>query len=315
MASGNATQDHQSPATPQRERSLTKADHNKSYPSISPLRPELSQAGRTVLIAGASSGIGYAIAASFARASASRIILVGRHIEALEAAKAKLRYELRLSPLVAIDTRACDMTELYHTKRLWADLAAKGVSVDVLVLNAASLGPIEPILKSGAEKVWQEFFANVRPILDFTERFYKQGASHRPKYLVNVSTSAIHRWEDHGPERPSYGLTKSAGTLAVQQIARDTPKDAMQIISFHPGAVLTDAARRTGMTESSWVWDQADLPGDFAVWAASPEAAFLHGRFVWSRWDVDELARGELRERIDKDPYFLRIGVVGAAGY
>ena len=25
------------------------------------------------------------------------------------------------------------------------------------------------------------------------------------------------------------------------------------------------------------------------VWVASPEAAFLKGKFVWSNWDVDEL--------------------------
>lgn len=31
------------------------------------------------------------------------------------------------------------------------------------------------------------------------------------------------------------------------------------------------------------------LPGDFNVWLASPEAAFLKGRFVWSNWDVEEL--------------------------
>ena len=31
------------------------------------------------------------------------------------------------------------------------------------------------------------------------------------------------------------------------------------------------------------------LSGDFAVWLASPEAAFLSGRYVWAAWDVDEM--------------------------
>lgn len=51
------------------------------------------------------------------------------------------------------------------------------------------------------------------------------------------------------PERPSYGLTKSASTLLLQQIAKDTPVDQMQIVSFHPGGVLTDMARRAGFNE------------------------------------------------------------------
>lgn len=54
-----------------------------------------------------------------------------------------------------------------------------------------------------------------------------------------------------------------------------------------------------------------NLPGSFAVWCASPEATFLHGRFLWSAWDVDELSQGQLRKKIDEDVRFLRVGVHG----
>lgn len=33
----------------------------------------------------------------------------------------------------------------------------------------------------------------------------------------------------------------------------------------------------------------ADLPGSFIVWAASSEAEFLRGKYLWVNWDVDEL--------------------------
>lgn len=39
----------------------------------------------------------------------------------------------------------------------------------------------------------------------------------------------------------------------------------------------------------SWPWDQVSLPSHFAVWLASPEAAFTRGRFVSALWDVEEL--------------------------
>jgi len=32
-----------------------------------------------------------------------------------------------------------------------------------------------------------------------------------------------------------------------------------------------------------------ELPASFIVWAASPEAEFLKGKFIWANWDVDEL--------------------------
>jgi hypothetical protein len=50
------------------------------------------------------------------------------------------------------------------------------------------------------------------------------------------------------------------------------------------------------------------------VWAASDEAQFLHGRFVWAAWDVDELKQGEVAERIQNEPHFLKVGVPGLVG-
>jgi hypothetical protein len=54
-----------------------------------------------------------------------------------------------------------------------------------------------------------------------------------------------------------------------------------------------------------------DLPGHFAVWAASEKAVFLHGRFVWANWDVEELKHGVVGKRLKEDEHFLKIGVEG----
>jgi hypothetical protein len=34
---------------------------------------------------------------------------------------------------------------------------------------------------------------------------------------------------------------------------------------------------------------KVELPASYVVWASSPEAAFLKGKFVWVHWDVEEL--------------------------
>lgn len=49
------------------------------------------------------------------------------------------------------------------------------------------------------------------------------------------------------------------------------------------GAFLTSMARSVGFDENSFGgnWEDIRLPGHFAVWLASREADFLHGRFVW----------------------------------
>jgi NAD(P)-dependent dehydrogenase (short-subunit alcohol dehydrogenase family) len=76
------------------------------------------------------------------------------------------------------------------------------------------------------------------------------------KYLVNVATSAIHDWPA-GETTKIYGLTKNSGVLLLQQLARDTPVSKMQIVSFHPGAILTPGAKSYGATERSLNWDDS----------------------------------------------------------
>ena len=45
------------------------------------------------------------------------------------------------------------------------------------------------------------------------------------------------------------------------------------------------------------------------MWASTAQAAFLHGRFVWCHWDVEEMVA--MQPRFQADPGFLRIGLQG----
>ncbi|KAH0538853.1 hypothetical protein FGG08_004570 [Glutinoglossum americanum] len=292
--------------------SFTKTIHKEPYPAISSSLPSLSQATKTVLITGGSTGIGYAIARAFAFASASEIIILGRRADFVSSAASRLTAEMPEFKGKIVG-RSCDISDSSSAAVLWSDLEKEGVVVDVLVLNAARTGKPGPILQVGQDEVWADYVMNVRANLDFVERFSKQNErapNGKKKSIINVSTMAIHDFVVAG-DRPNYTATKNAGTLLLQQIAKDMPVEKIQIISFHPGWILTEAARKGGYDEKSAPWDDENLPGHFAVWAASPDAAFLHGRFVWACWDVDELRTGEIRKRIDADPDYLKIGVKG----
>lgn len=71
-----------------------------------------------------------------------------------------------------------------------------------------------------------------------------------------MSTSAIHDWKSTDGA-PNYGLTKNAGTLLMQQVAREVAVSDTQIISFHPGAILTPGAQKLGLNEASLRWDNS----------------------------------------------------------
>lgn len=152
---------------------FTQVVHTAPYPAISPSLGGLSQNGKTVLIAGGSAGIGYAIARAFAQASASVIIICGRRTELVTSAASKLAKETPGFQGRVIG-RTCDVADLFSVDALWTGLQKENIFVDVLVLNAARIQAKGPLLETELEEVWAEFLTNVRAILDFSQRFHNQ---------------------------------------------------------------------------------------------------------------------------------------------
>ncbi|KAG4272581.1 hypothetical protein FPRO04_10534 [Fusarium proliferatum] len=282
--------------------------HRESYEAISPSRPELSQAGHTVLVAGASTGIGFSIAESFASASATRLIITGRRKDTLSNAADKIKTKYSSVEVIPIIN---DFADENATREFWKKLAEDGVFVDVLVLSAAKMWLPNTILGLGYEIFKDGLGVNLTAPYLWTSLFHKQREidPSRKLVLLNLSSIAIHLTQLSVPI-PLYSITKSAGTMMMQHIAMTVPSSEMQVISFEPGLHYTESFERF-TDENSFKWDDIKLPGDFAVWAASEEAEFLHGRFIWAKWDVNELKAGPLRKKIDSDSSLFRVGVSG----
>ena len=153
---------------------LVKTSHKTPYPAISPLNPKLDQAGRTVLIAGGSTGIGFGIARGFVRAKASRVIILGRRKDVLKQSVTELQAEADKATGTVVEGRICNVADLADSDRLWNQLKREDIFIDVLVLNAAASGGPGPILKRDLQDTWAAFEVNVRMLLDFTQHFYNQ---------------------------------------------------------------------------------------------------------------------------------------------
>ena len=148
-----------------------------TQPAISPHRAELSQKGKTVLITGGHTGIGFPISRAFSQAGADKIIIVGRRDDLVASAASRLASEFSTQ----VVGRACDIVDLASVEQLWKDLAIDGTLVDVLVLNAGKV-TMQPILNIGRDTAWGDYFLHVRSNLDFVKKFFKQpGAENRPK--------------------------------------------------------------------------------------------------------------------------------------
>ncbi|KAE9398805.1 short-chain dehydrogenase/reductase [Gymnopus androsaceus JB14] len=290
---------------------VTPTYHKDTYPSISPTKPSLTQAGKTVLITGGGGGIGFEIARSFAKASASKIIIINRRAGLLDEALAKLRQEFRGDTTEFIAHQA-DMASDSSVTSLWEFLHSQNILVHVLILNAANVHPMAPdTLSMDKTELMEAFGTNVGGNFLMSANFVKQPL--RPKglklYLINVSTGNIHTHPL--PNQTPYSTSKAAFTALMGRIADERPVDDVQIISFNPGAHYTEAAAAV-FDRNYYNWDEFALPADFSVWAASPEASWLHGRFVWAHWDVDELkADREILRRLKEENGYLKVGVQG----
>ncbi|KAE9399474.1 short-chain dehydrogenase/reductase, partial [Gymnopus androsaceus JB14] len=274
--------------------------HRDTYPSISPTKPSLTQAGKTILITGGGGGIGFEIARSFAKASASKIIIVGRRGNLLDEALVKLRQEFQGDATEFIAHQA-DVGSDSSITSLWEFLHSQIILVHVLVLNAANFYPMAPdTLSMDKTELMEAFDTNVGGNFLMSANFVKQSLRSKELklYLVNVSTAGIHMYPM--PSQNPYGASKTAFTVLLGHIADERPVEDVQIISLPSGGTIFGSCREMA------------LPADFSVWAASPEASWLHGRFLWAHWDVDELkADPEILRRLEGENGYLKVGVQG----
>ena len=57
---------------------------------------------------------------------------------------------------------------------------------------------------------------------------------------------------------PAYSASKAAGVAAFQAAAEWESAEEVQIINLHPGATLSESARRNGYDENMILWDDCE---------------------------------------------------------
>ncbi|KAF4776428.1 short chain dehydrogenase [Colletotrichum scovillei] len=259
--------------------SVTPTWRNDTYEAISPSRPELSAAGKTVIVAGAGSGIGRETALAFAAAGAARVSLLGR----TEAAIAETAASLPSS--VQSDVHAVDITD----EQTLIKVAAAIGKWDILVLASGYVSSPSPVAGSATDDWWQSFETNTKGTYLVTKVFLPTAnPSHASIVALTTGTTALPAVAL--PGLSAYMASKLAQTKIIEFLAAENPN--IFAVTLHPGMVETDIFTKSGAKAEALPMDKVQLPAHFTVWLASPEAAFLNGRTVWANWDVEELKKG-----------------------
>jgi 3-oxoacyl-[acyl-carrier protein] reductase len=185
---------------------------------------------RRVLVTGAASGIGAAVAQRFA-ACGDRLVLVDVRAAELGGVAASLRREQG----VEVTEIAGDLADAGFA----ADLVPRAGQVDVLV-NAAGIYPATPLLEMTAD-IWDRVQdVNVRAAMLTTVAFGRcRVAEGRAGAVVNISSGAATRAR---PGAAHYATSKAALEMLTRSCAVELGEHRIRVNAVSPGFVTVDSA-------------------------------------------------------------------------
>jgi len=226
---------------------------------------------KTVLITGATSGIGLGCARKFAE-NGDRLILTGRNKERLEAVKAELTTKGTEVLILAFDVR-----DRQAAKEAIDHLPAEWQVIDVLINNAGLALGLEPEYEGNLDD-WETMIdTNVMGLLTMTRLIVPGMVERNSGHVINIGSVAGDAAYAGGNV---YCATKAAVKALSDGLRIDVANTAVRVTNLKPGLVETNFSniRFHGDTERAAKLYQGIKPltgddiADVAVYAANAPA-------------------------------------------
>lgn len=198
---------------------------------------QMKRIRQTVLITGASTGIGLALAEVFA-AAGHDLVISARDAAALAAVAADItaRHEVMVTPI------ARDLAAIGGGAALAADIAARGLRVDVLV-NNAGFGAAGAFARSDAEAQLGMVDLNLRALVELTHIYWPAMIAAGQGGVLNVGSTGAFQ---PGPLMAVYYASKAfvlSFTEALWEEARGT---GVKVSCLCPGPTASAFRLRAG---------------------------------------------------------------------
>ena len=196
---------------------------------------------QTVLITGASGGIGYELAKLFA-GDHYNLVLVARSADKLNQVAAELHGQFG----VTVKTVALDLGTAPAPQFLFDQLQREGVVVDVLV-NNAGFGGFGEFASMAAEDILGQIHLNITALTHLTRLFVPPMLARRRGKVMNVASTAAFQ---PGPLMAVYYATKAYVLSFSEALANEVAGSGVVVSCFCPGATDTGFAKRSGTEDS-----------------------------------------------------------------
>jgi NAD(P)-dependent dehydrogenase (short-subunit alcohol dehydrogenase family) len=235
-------------------------------------------AGRTALVTGGAGGIGAACARELARDGAT-VLLMGRRLEALEAARAAL---LEAVPQAQLAVHAGDACEESQLRAALASAHAMQNRLDIVVATVGG-GSFRPLLMLDAAAFRAELEANL--VSAFLAVRHGAPLLRRGGSIVCISSTAAHLTAFG---LSAYNTTKGALETFVRNAADELGSAGIRVNAVRPGLTRTGAT--AGMYQDPQLIAQfvaqiplgrTGEPQDIAPavrFLAGPESAWMTGQ-------------------------------------
>jgi hypothetical protein len=194
----------------------------------------------TVLITGASGGIGYELAKLFAR-DHHNLILIARSGDKL----AQIATELRAQN-VTVKTIALDLATPLAAKFLFDQLQTEGIAIDILI-NNAGFGAFGEFAQMSTDVIFGQIQLNITSLTELTRLFLPAMLARRTGRIMNVASTAGFQ---PGPLMAVYYATKAYVISFSEALANEVRNSGVTATCFCPGATHTGFAKRAGNDKS-----------------------------------------------------------------
>jgi NADP-dependent 3-hydroxy acid dehydrogenase YdfG len=201
----------------------------------------MENSGKVILITGASSGIGRAVALALSHFNNS-IIITARRKELLESASE----EIRKNGSECIPY-AGDALDPDHTEHVVSEMIKKFGRIDIALLNIGS-GPPSNTLTASGENILQCMCANYDTMINFYCPLIRQMKQQKTRCMIaNMNSQATYFGI---PMQGDYTAAKSAARIFLETARMELQHfgyNHIVIQTIHPGFVDTDASRGDGI--------------------------------------------------------------------
>jgi 3-hydroxy acid dehydrogenase / malonic semialdehyde reductase len=186
---------------------------------------------KTILITGASSGIGKACAEKLVSIG-TNFILCSRNIKELQNIKKKLEKKHVKVAIYKVDIQQRNLVEA-----MFDDLEKRKIKIDILINNAGLALDLADI-KDGNPEDWDVMIdTNIKGLLYITRRAIKQMIEKNFGHIINIgSIAGIHAY----PKGAVYAATKSAVKFISDGLRKELIEKNIKVTNIQPGLVETN---------------------------------------------------------------------------